>query len=100
MDTPAENPEGYKNGNAMNFADNYKGKLLIVHGTMDDNVHLQNSIQLIDALQEKKKDFEMMFYPGGRHGWGGNKGLHYSNLQTQFIYKYLLEKAVPEGLLR
>lgn len=100
MDTPAENPEGYKNGNAMNFVDNYKGKLLIVHGTMDDNVHLQNSIQLIDALQEKKKDFEMMFYPGGRHGWGGNKGVHYSNLQTQFIYRHLLEKPVPEGLLR
>lgn len=100
MDTPDENPEGYKNNNVMNFVDRYKGKLLIVHGTMDDNVHLQNSIQLIDALQEKKKDFEMMFYPGGRHGWGGNKGVHYSNLQTQFIYKYILEKPVPNGLLK
>ncbi|ADQ17846.1 peptidase S9B dipeptidylpeptidase IV domain protein [Leadbetterella byssophila DSM 17132] len=100
MDTPQENPEGYKNGNVMNFVDRYKGKLLIVHGTMDDNVHLQNSIQLIDALQEKNKDFEMMFYPGGRHGWGGNKGVHYSNLQTKFIYKHLLEKPVPKGLLR
>ncbi len=100
MDTPEENPEGYKNNNVMNFVDRYKGKLLIVHGTMDDNVHLQNSIQLIDALQEKKKDFEMMFYPGGRHGWGGNKGAHYANLQIQFIYKNLFEKPLPGGLLR
>ncbi|CAN1486205.1 DAP2 Dipeptidyl aminopeptidases/acylaminoacyl-peptidases [Spirosomataceae bacterium] len=100
MDTPQENAEGYENGGILKYVDNYKGKLLIVHGTMDDNVHLQNSIQLIDALQEKKKDFEMMFYPGGRHGWGGNKGLHFDNLKTQFIYKNLLEKELPVGLLR
>ena len=100
MDTPQENPEGYENGGILKYVDDYKGKLLIVHGTMDDNVHLQNSIQLIDALEEKKKDFEMMFYPGGRHGWGGNKVLHFDNLKTKFIYKNLLEKEVPEGLLR
>ena len=46
----------------------------IVHGEMDDNVHMQNSLQLISKLQDAKKDFEMMIYPGGRHGWGGNKG--------------------------
>lgn len=100
MDTPKENADGYKNTSVLNYVDNYKGKLLIVHGTMDDNVHLQNSVQLIDKLQEKKKDFEMMFYPGGRHGWGGPKGMHFDNLKTQFIYKHLLEKPVPEGLLR
>ncbi len=100
MDTPQENPEGYKSGSVLTYADNYKGKLLIAHGTMDDNVHLQNSIQIIDALQERKKDFEMMFYPGGRHGWPGNKWTHFENLKLQFIYKHLLEKAVPEGLLK
>ena len=100
MDTPQENAEGYENGGILKYVDNYKGKLQIVHGTMDDNVHLQNSIQLIDALQEKKKDFEMMFYPGGKHGWGGNKNLHFDNLKTKFIYKNLLEKEVPEGLLK
>lgn len=100
MDTPQENPDGYHYGNVMNFVNQYKGKLLIVHGTMDDNVHLQNSIQLVEALQKANKDFEMMFYPGGRHGWGGAQGIHYSNLQTSFIYKYLLEKPTPEGLLR
>jgi dipeptidyl-peptidase 4 len=95
MDTPQENPEGYAACKVMNFVDNYKGKLLIVHGTMDDNVHMQNSIQLIDALQEKKKDFEMMFYPGGRHGWGGAKGQHFDKLKLQFLYKHILEKPMP-----
>jgi dipeptidyl-peptidase-4 len=41
-----------------------------------------------------------MPYSGGRHGWGGNKGLHFSNLKTRFIYKYLLEKEVPKEMLR
>jgi dipeptidyl-peptidase-4 len=41
-----------------------------------------------------------MIYPGGRHGWGGNKGMHFQNLKTKFIYKYLLEKEVPKSLLR
>jgi dipeptidyl-peptidase-4 len=100
MDTPEENPEGYKKGAVLTYSDNLKGKLLIVHGTMDDNVHLQNSIQLIDKLQESKKEFEMMFYPGGKHGWGGAKGAHFENLKNRFIYKYLLEKDMPEGMLR
>ncbi len=100
MDTPAENPEGYKSGNVLTYVDKYKGMLQIVHGTMDDNVHMQNSIQLISALEDKGKDFEFMLYPGGRHGWGGAKGVHFSNFKTKFIYKYLLEKPVPKGALR
>lgn len=100
MDLPAENREGYKTGNVMNYADKYKGMLQIVHGEIDENVHLQNSLQLISKLQDVKKDFEMMVYPGGRHGWGGNKGLHFQNLKTQFIYKYLLEKPVNKMMLK
>ena len=100
MDTPAENPEGYKSSSVMTHVPKYKGMLQIVHGTMDDNVHMQNSIQLIDKLEENKKDFEFMLYPGGRHGWRGNKGQHFDNLKTKFIYRYLLEKPVPEGLLK
>lgn len=100
MDTPSENPEGYKNGSVFPFIDQYKGKLQIVHGTMDDNVHMQNSIQLIDKLQEAKKDFDFMLYPGGRHGWGGNKNIHFDNLKTKFVYKNLLEKEVPLGVLK
>ncbi len=100
MDTPSENPEGYKNGSIIPYVNQYKGKLQIVHGTMDDNVHMQNSIQLIDKLQEAKKDFDFMLYPGGRHGWGGNKNLHFDNLKTKFVYKNLLEKEVPFGVLK
>ncbi|MEO6730500.1 MAG: DPP IV N-terminal domain-containing protein [Ferruginibacter sp.] len=100
MDLPNENPEGYRTGNVMNYVNNYKGMLQIVHGEIDDNVHMQNSIQLISKLQDAKKDFEMMIYPGGRHGWSGNKGLHFQNLKTQFIYKYLLEKPVNKMMLK
>ena len=92
MDTPKENPEGYKSGNVLTHVKNYKGKLQLVHGAYDDNVHMQNSIQLASALQDNGKDFEFMLYPGGRHGWGGAKGKHFAELKTKFIYQYLLEK--------
>ncbi|MBC7628125.1 S9 family peptidase, partial [Ferruginibacter sp.] len=100
MGTPTDNAEGYKTSSVLNYADKYKGMLQIVHGNIDDNVHLQNSIQFISKLQDLKKDFEMMFYSGGRHGWQGNKNLHFLNLKTQFIYKYLLEKPVPQAMMR
>ncbi len=95
MDAPAENPEGYKSGNVMTHIKNFKGVLQLVHGTMDDNVHMQNSIQLLSALQDQGKPVEFMLYPGGRHGWGGAKGKHFTDLKNQFIYKHLLEKAMP-----
>ncbi|MEN7549694.1 S9 family peptidase [Rapidithrix thailandica] len=98
MDSPQENPEGYKSSAVMNHVDKYKGMLRIIHGTMDDNVHLQNSLQLINALQESNKQFEMMFYPGSRHGIGGKKGKHYKSENNKFIYRYLLQKPVPEVL--
>lgn len=100
MGTPANNAEGYKTSSPITYASKYKGMLQIVHGMIDDNVHMQNSIQLISKLQDLKKDFEFMPYSGGRHGWGGNKWLHYMNMKTKFIYKYLLQKEVPEKMLR
>lgn len=100
MGTPANNADGYKSSNVMTHADKYKGMIQIVHGVIDDNVHMQNSIQFISKLQDLKKDFEFMPYSGGRHGWGGNKGLHFQNLKTKFIYKYLLEKEVPKTMLK
>lgn len=100
MGTLKDNPEGYKKSNVMNHVDKYKGKLQIVHGILDENVHMQNSIKLISALQDKKKDFEMMIYSGGRHGWGGAKGQHFQNLKTRFIYDHLLEKEVPKDFLK
>ncbi len=100
MGTPAQNPAGYKESNVLSHTSKYKGKLQIVHGIIDENVHMQNSIQLISDLQEKKKDFEMMIYSGGRHGWGGNKGAHFTNLKNKFIYAYLLDRPMPDKLLK
>jgi dipeptidyl-peptidase-4 len=100
MGTPQNNPEGYKKSSVFPYTDRYKGMLQIVHGTSDDNVHMQNSIQLISALQDKKKSFEFMLYPGGRHGWSGAKNEHFTNLKTEFIYKYLLQKPVLKAALK
>ncbi len=100
MGTPANNPDGYKSSSVMTHADKYKGMIQIVHGMIDDNVHMQNSIQFISKLQDLKKDFEFMPYSGGRHGWGGNKGVHFQNLKTKFIYKYLLEKETSKSMLK
>lgn len=96
MDTPEQNPEGYKRTSVMEYAKNYKGLLRIVHGTSDDNVHQQNSIQLIDVLQNLKKHFEFMLYPGERHSISGLKGLHNRTEAYKFYYKNLLEKPMPK----
>ncbi len=89
MGTLEKNNAGYEAGNASNFADRLKGKLFMIHGTMDDNVHMQNIIQFVDVLTELKKDFQFMLYPNGRHGWGGNKRIHSTNLQKQFWLDHL-----------
>lgn len=81
MDTPQENPDGYANTSVVVAAKNLHGKLLLIQGWMDDNVHPQNSIKLIKALQDADKDFEMMFYPRFGHGiWGK----HYRRLNYDF----------------
>jgi dipeptidyl-peptidase-4 len=96
MDRPIDNPEGYKFGSVMTHADKLKGELLIVHGTIDDNVHMQQSIQLISKLQDLGKDFEMMVYPGGRHGWGGAKRVHSNNLANKFWTKHFVGSSKKE----
>jgi dipeptidyl-peptidase 4 len=95
MDTPQDNPEGYKNTAAMTYASKYKGLLRITHGTADDNVHMQNTMQLINLLEDQKKHFELMIYPGERHGVGGAKGLYSRAESYSFFYKNLLEKEMP-----
>ncbi|MBT3243318.1 MAG: prolyl oligopeptidase family serine peptidase [Bacteroidetes bacterium] len=92
MDTPQQNPEGYDAGSVMEHAHKLKGKLRIVHGEMDDNVHMQNSLQLAGKLQDLGKDFEFMIYPNGRHGWGGEKSKHNRNEQYQFWMKHFFNK--------
>ncbi|MCU0363845.1 MAG: S9 family peptidase [Bacteroidales bacterium] len=92
MDTPQDNPAGYKESSTLTFAKNYKGKLYFTHGDMDDNVHFQNSIYLMSRLQDEGKTFQFMLYPNGRHGWGGAKATHSRNEANNFWLKSFFEK--------
>ncbi len=92
MDTPEENPEGYKFGSALSHIDKYKGYLLITHGSLDDNVHMQNTIQFVDKMISLNKDFEMMIYPNERHGYGFPKRNHQYREYVQFWFKHFLDK--------
>jgi dipeptidyl-peptidase-4 len=102
MGLPSENVEGYKSSAVATYIKNYKGNLFLVHGTMDDNVHMQNTIQLVGALEDAGKEFEMMLYPGGRHGWANLKErwIHFENEKAKYIYQYLLEKPVAPDILK
>ncbi len=91
MDKPSENPEGYKESSVLTYADKYKGGLLITHGTIDDNVHMQNTLQFINKLEDLNKNFEMMIYPGERHGIR-HKFMHSVKLSLKFLFKNLLGK--------
>ena len=84
MDEPKDNPSGYADGSVLTFSDNLKGKLLLTHGDVDDNVHLQNTIQLVSKLQDLSKDFDLMIFPGERHGLTGLKRTHSTNLANKF----------------
>lgn len=97
MDTPAENPEGYKFGSALTHAKKLKGKLRITHGTMDDNVHMQNTIQLIDKFENLDKDFDLMLYPGQRHGIRGPKRAHASRESVQFWLRHFFHRDLEMG---
>lgn len=100
MGTMKDNPAGYESSSVLTHANKLKGKLLIYHGSMDDNVHMQNSLQLIKKLQEAKKDFDFMIYPSGKHGWGGQQQVHSQNMINRFIYKEFLEKEIPKEILK
>ena len=71
MGLPSENEKGYHDSSPVNFAADLKGKLLEVHGTSDDNVHMQNSIQMVNNLINAGKQFKLMMYPGKTHGIAG-----------------------------
>jgi dipeptidyl-peptidase-4 len=68
MGLPGTNPDGYDRSSVVKAAAHLHGKLLLIHGATDDNVHMQNSVQLIDALEKAGKPFEFMLYPQSRHG--------------------------------
>ena len=101
MDTPQENPEGYKNASILTYTKKYKGLLRIMHADMDDNVHMQNTIQLVNKLENENKHFELMIYPGGRHGWSNTiKGKHDFAERARFYYQNLLDKPAPAEVLQ
>lgn len=87
MRTPQENPSGYDENSPLNFASLLKGNFLLVHGSGDDNVHVQNSMRLTNALIEANKPFEQAIYPDRTHGIykGKNTRLHLYNKMTNFI---------------
>jgi dipeptidyl-peptidase-4 len=96
MDTPAENPEGYKNGSVLTYVDRCQGTLRIIHGTMDDNVHMQNTLQLVSRMLDAGKKFELMIYPGERHGFRGKKGLESRKADLDFWFRHLLGRAAEK----
>jgi dipeptidyl aminopeptidase/acylaminoacyl peptidase len=86
MGTPQENPDGYDASSVLKAAGKLHGKLLILHGAIDDNVSVRNTMRFIHALQQADKDFELMIYPSARHRIGG---AHYTRLQREFILRTL-----------
>ena len=90
MRTPQENPDGYDDNSPINHVEKLTGPFMLIHGTADDNVHLQNSVEMVDRLVEADKYFDMLFYPNRSHGIsGGNYSYHMYNSMTNFILKNL-----------
>jgi dipeptidyl-peptidase 4 len=86
MGLPQDNPDGYKNGSPITFAEGLRGKLLIIHGTGDDNVHFQGTQRLLNKLIDLNRQFSFMEYPNRRHGISGT---HLETLRFGFIEQYL-----------
>ena len=97
MDTPQANPEGYAVSKVLNYVDGYPTDystdesvmLKLTHGTGDDNVHHQNTLQLLDVLHRAGKKFDFMIYPDGMHGYYGYQGKHFRSANQEFLLKYL-----------
>jgi dipeptidyl-peptidase-4 len=113
MDTPQNNPEGYEVSKVMNYVSGYPTSytslrgasnvissevekssvepvmLKLTHGTGDDNVHHQNTLQLLDVMHKEGKKFDFMIYPDGMHGYHGYQGQHFLNANHEFWLRYL-----------
>lgn len=90
MTTPQENASGYDSNSPLSHVDDLKGKFLLVHGSADDNVHVQNTMRLIEALVQANKQFDWAIYPDKNHGiYGGNTRLHLYTKMTNFIKENL-----------
>ena len=99
MTTPSENPTGYDENSPLSHVDKLKGDFLLIHGSADDNVHLQNTMRMVEALIQADKQFEWMIYPDKNHGiYGGNTRLHLYKKMSHFIDKTLGDKIQKEDL--
>lgn len=87
---PDENAKGYDENSPITHADKLKGKYLLIHGTADDNVHVQNSIEMQEALNAAGKQYDIFYYPNKNHGiYGGNTRYHLYTMMTDYILKNL-----------
>jgi dipeptidyl-peptidase-4 len=90
MQTPEENESGYDDNSPINHVARLKGKYLLIHGTGDDNVHFQNSVEMVTALVKANKQFDLFFYPDKNHGiYGGNTRLHLYTKMTDYLLENL-----------
>jgi dipeptidyl-peptidase-4 len=90
MRKPQDNPKGYDDNSPINFVKELKGNYLLVHGSADDNVHLQNTMELSKLLIQANFDYQQFIYPNKNHGiYGGNTRLHLYTTMTNFIEKNL-----------
>ncbi|MDC1326753.1 S9 family peptidase [Ulvibacter sp.] len=95
METPQENPSGYDQNSPIFHVDKMQGDFLLVHGSADDNVHVQNTTRLVEALVQADKEFDWAVYPDKNHGiYGGNTRLHLYKKMTRFIKETL---GIPKG---
>jgi dipeptidyl-peptidase-4 len=96
MKTPQNNPDGYRRTAPRFAADRLNGRMLLIHGTMDDNVHLQNSVQFAYELQRAGKQFDAMFYPRSRHALGDARlNAHLRQLMFDFVMRTVGAQAAP-----
>jgi dipeptidyl-peptidase-4 len=90
LQTPQENASGYDDNSPINFVSKLKGNFLLIHGSADDNVHVQNSMQMIEALIQANKQFDWAIYPDKNHGiYGGKTRIQLFNKMTNFIKEKL-----------
>jgi len=90
MTTPQENASGYDDNSPINHVSKLKGNFLLIHGTADDNVHVQNSMQMIEALVQANKQFDWAIYPDKNHGiFGGKTRIQLFNKMTNYIKEKL-----------
>lgn len=97
MGTPKDNPEGYNDASVLTYVDRYRsGSIRITHGTMDDNVHMQNTIQFVDEVLNAGKSLELMLYPGDRHGYSRKNKLDSSRGSINFWLKKFYSKGLKQ----